>query len=73
MGIQFSDSVENIVGKGDIACYKQFLLFLQCFQKLSAVDAVEYLWSKGLSFRSGCTLIFQTILENILSLVSNNF
>ena len=26
-------SVENIVGKGEIACYEQFLLFLQCFQK----------------------------------------
>ena len=26
--------VENSVGKGEIACYKQFLLFLQCFQKV---------------------------------------
>ena len=25
--------VENTVGKGEIACYKQFLLFPQCFQK----------------------------------------
>ena len=24
-------AVENIVGKGDIACNKQFLLFSQCF------------------------------------------
>ena len=24
---------ENTVGKGEIACYKQFLLFPQCFQK----------------------------------------
>ena len=41
MGIQFSDSVENIVGKEEIACnalYKQFL-FPQCFQKLSVDDA----------------------------------
>ena len=36
MGIQLSDSVENIVGKGEI---EQFLLFPQCFQKLSVVDA----------------------------------
>ena len=35
MGIQISDQVENFVGKGEIACYKQFLLFPQCFQKLS--------------------------------------
>ena len=33
MGIQFSDGVENIVGKGEIARYEQFLLFPQCFQK----------------------------------------
>ena len=39
MGIQLSDQVENIVGKGEIARYKEFLLFPQCFQKLSSVDA----------------------------------
>ena len=39
MEIQSSDSVENIVGKGEIARYEQFLLFPQCFQKLSVVDA----------------------------------
>ena len=38
MGIQLFDLVENIVGKEEIACYKQFLLFPQCFQKLSVVD-----------------------------------
>ena len=51
MGIQLSDLVESIVGKGKIARYEQFLLFPQCFQKLSVVDRRqnEYLWSKGLS------------------------
>ena len=39
MGIQLSDRVEDIVGKGEIARYEQFLLFSQCFQKLSFVDA----------------------------------
>ena len=39
MGIQLSDLVENIVGKEEIACYVQFLLFPQCFQMLSVVDA----------------------------------
>ena len=39
MGIQLSDGVENIVGKGEIAHYKQFLLFPQFFKKLSIVDA----------------------------------
>ena len=33
MGIQFSDLVENIVEKEEIARYEQFLLFPQCFQK----------------------------------------
>ena len=32
-GRKFSIRVENIVGKGEIARYKQFLLFPQCFQK----------------------------------------
>ena len=39
MGIQLSDRVENIMGKEEIAHYERFLLFLQCFQKLSVVDA----------------------------------
>ena len=39
MWMQLSDCrVENIVGKGEIARYKQFLLFPQCFKKLSVVD-----------------------------------
>ena len=32
--ISLLDRVENIVGKGENAGYKHFLLFLQCFQKL---------------------------------------
>ena len=31
MEMQLSDWVENIVGKGEIARYEQFLLFPQCF------------------------------------------
>ena len=42
MGIQFSDWVENIVGKEEIAHYEQFLLFSQCFQKLPVVDALKW-------------------------------
>ena len=34
----FSDRVENIARKGEIARYEQFLLFPQCFQKTSTVD-----------------------------------
>ena len=32
-GRKSSKQVENTVGKGEIACYEQFLLFPQCFQK----------------------------------------
>ena len=39
MEIQLSACVENNVGKGEIASYEQFLLYPQCFQKLSVVDA----------------------------------
>ena len=38
MGIQLHDRVENIVEKEEIARHEQFLLFPQCFQKLSVVD-----------------------------------
>ena len=51
MGIQLSDRVENIVVKGEIAGYEQFLLFPQCFQKLSVCQN-EYLWSKRLKRRT---------------------
>ena len=39
MGIQLSDLVENIGGYEEIANYEKFVLFPQCFQKLSIVDA----------------------------------
>ena len=34
----FSKRVENSVGKGEIADYEQFLLFLQYFQKTFTAD-----------------------------------
>ena len=40
MGIQFSEWVESIVEKEEIARYEQFLLFQQCFQKLSVADVL---------------------------------
>ena len=35
---KFFQRVENTVGKGEIAHYKQFLLFPQCFQKTCTAD-----------------------------------
>ena len=37
-GRELYEWVENTVGKGEIARYEQFLLFLQCFQKTCAAD-----------------------------------
>ena len=37
-GRKLSKQVENTVGKGEIACYEQFLLFPQCFQKTCTAD-----------------------------------
>ena len=33
-GIKFSKQVENTVGKGEITCYEQFLLFHSVFRRL---------------------------------------
>ena len=41
-GNKLSDRVENIVGKGEIARYEQFLLFPQCFQKLPVLNASKW-------------------------------
>ena len=46
MKIQLSEWVESIVGKGEIAHYEQFLLFPQCFQKLSVVDVSKWVSMK---------------------------
>ena len=37
-GRKFFKWVENTVGKGEIACYEQFLLFPQCLQKDCTAD-----------------------------------
>ena len=37
-GGRFSKRVENTVGKGEIACYEQFLLSPQCFQRTCSAD-----------------------------------
>ena len=37
-GSEFSERVENTVGKRKNAHYEQFLLFLQCFQKTCVTD-----------------------------------
>ena len=38
---KFLKRVENIVGKGEIAHYEQFLLFARCFQKTCIADMLK--------------------------------
>ena len=45
--------VENTVGKAEIACHEQFLLFPQCFQRLVLqTRKTQGLFGKGLIFMS---------------------
>ena len=37
-GRKFSNQVQNTVGKGEMDCYEQFVLFTQCFQKTCTAD-----------------------------------
>ena len=48
--------VENTVGKGEIACNKQFLLFPQCVQKACfpwASEGVVRMWVKLVLYGNG--------------------
>ena len=36
--VNFSKKIVNTVGKGEIACYEQFLLFPLCFPKTCIAD-----------------------------------
>ena len=40
--------VENILAKGEVARFEQFLLLSQCFQKSSAAEASErvFMWER---------------------------
>ena len=40
-GRKLSYRVKNVVGKGEIACYEQFLLFPQCFQETGTADTYK--------------------------------
>ena len=41
MAENFFKRVENAVGRGEIARYEQFLLFLRCFQKTCTADTLK--------------------------------
>ena len=46
MKVKLLKEVENIVLKGEIACFEQFLLLPECFQKSSAADASESIYNR---------------------------
>ena len=50
---KFSKWEEKNVGKGEIACYEQFLLFPQCFRKTFSADTSkqEIVWDRVKSLR----------------------
>ena len=48
MRVYLLKKIENIVAKGEIGNFEQFLLLTQCFQKSSAAEASEtiYMWER---------------------------
>ena len=49
-----TEQVENIVAKGEITRFEQFLHLSQCFQKSSAADASKFVYNlERVKFRKG--------------------
>ena len=59
--------MENTVGKGEIARYKQFLLFPQCFQKAcypgASKGVIVWEWVKTITFMAllSCRCIYLSL------------
>ena len=66
---KLSKQVENTVGKGEIACYEQFLLFPQCFQKacFPGASKVVIVWER---VKMSSAICFNLDQSNILSSVA---
>ena len=58
-GRKFSKRVGNTVGKGKITCYKQFLHFPQCFQKICTADMKK----PGLIWERHNSLLYSKIVS----------
>ena len=69
-GRKLAKRVENTVGKGKIARYKQFLLFPQCFQKTCFPGASKdvIVWERVQNAKNCLTLYQMTILDQIQSI-----
>ena len=76
-GVNLYKMGENTVGKGEIARYEQFLLFMQCFQKACSADTYKpgLVWEgiKGYSlintfdkfYNLSCSLLFVSCWEEV--------
>ena len=51
MAEKFSYRIENTVGKGETACYKQFLLFPLCFLKALKACNIKGLFGKSYTIK----------------------
>ena len=69
-GRKLSKQVENTVGKGEIACYEQFLLFPQCFQKACfpgvSKGVIVWEWVKPFSSNKFWTLPIRKSLQTTI-------
>ena len=56
------NKVENIVSKGEIACFEQFLLLSQSFQNSSAAEASAsiYMWERVKTMHVSGQVLTQT-------------
>ena len=68
---KFCKQVENSVGKGEIACYEQFLHFRQCFHKACFLEAsngvIVWEWvNSSLHNTIFSTTLGQSAMENIV-------
>ena len=59
--------VENIVANGEIACFEQFLLLQQYFQKSSAAETTEsvYMWEMVNKMRAYLFNRIENIVVNV--------
>ena len=70
-----SKQADNTVGKGEIACHEQFLLFPQCFQKSCTADTSKpgLVWERvnkqkyhcKYSFMCGCVWVFGFVCASV--------
>ena len=72
---KFDENVEilkghkSTVGKGDIACYKQFLLFPQCFKRLVPQTCKDKgLFGKGLTLSQTSPCFYESTLQVLKTL-----